>query len=282
MKFAALLERDLVFSLENPGTAFSFLKENSFDIIRQDEILYHCFWCGELSRKQVFSIRSAAATQKNARIIFWLDPDFLPSRDTYVRQIERLGEIRVYDTNAEFGQDQMLFQVSQLARNAERAAWSDTCRMMMLAKYGGIYFDLDICFLRDLSQIMDSDFAYIWEMVPWRINTAVCAVALGSPKMPRIFARGIEAGRFHPWNLGDELPALARPFFDIGWSGDSRFMSWDGFFQKATPEHNVMDYLNVLFAYHWHNRWDMPVEEGSPFDLLDSFFCEVLGIPKEI
>ena len=53
------------------------------------------------------------------------------------------------------------------------------------------------------------------------------------------------------------------PFFDTEWQADPRFEPF-----RNTP--NSANLYEGAFAWHWHNRWDEPIQEGSKFHRLEA------------
>lgn len=51
-------------------------------------------------------------------------------------------------------------------------ARADAFRLLITYKYGGLYFDLDVLFLKDFSDLLENSFCYQWEKQPYA-NTAV-------------------------------------------------------------------------------------------------------------
>jgi len=56
---------------------------------------------------------------------------------------------------------------------------------------------------------------------------------------------------------------------------------WDHFFTKNIHENN-MNYLtdseNGPFSYHWHGRWDVPIQKDSPAAVVHEYYVNSLGL----
>ena len=62
---------------------------------------------------------------------------------------------------------------------------------------------------------------------------------------------------------GRAITVFPCPFFDTEWQADPRFKPF-----KNTP--NSANLYEGAFAWHWHNRWDEPIQEGSKFHRLEA------------
>ena len=67
--------------------------------------------------------------------------------------------------------------------------------------------------------------------------------------------RAIERGR--------SITVFPSPFFNTEWQADPAFEPF-----KNTPQSTNL--YEGAFAWHWHNRWEQPIEPGSKFQLLES------------
>jgi len=71
------LYTDNTYSLNKLAKGFDLKLYRIGSNIRQDNtsITYHCYWYGDIGRKQVFSIKSFLCTQdqQKCKLILWLD-----------------------------------------------------------------------------------------------------------------------------------------------------------------------------------------------------------------
>ena len=62
---------------------------------------------------------------------------------------------------------------------------------------------------------------------------------------------------------GHSITVFPSPFFNTEWQADPAFEPF-----KCTPQSTNL--YEGAFAWHWHNRWEQPIEPGSKFQLLES------------
>ncbi|MGY0036053.1 glycosyltransferase [Pedobacter sp. NJ-S-72] len=75
---------------------------------------------------------------------------------------------------------------------------SDAFRFLVLYKYGGLYFDLDVMFLKDFGGLLDSEFCYAWETQPYA-NSAILNLKRKSDLCNYILNKGIKKRTVLPW-----------------------------------------------------------------------------------
>lgn len=270
-------------------------------------LILHCYLSGPFTRHHALSIRSALATQRPPfEVWLWLDGSdsgalsrglgetleysdrFCPGGGLLVKRLD--WEELAADTPAD---------TIPLPRNP---VWrSNHLRHYAQAKYGGIYFDLDVVALRDWRGLLGAGVVYEWCGHPWA-NTAICSFS------PRD-SRSLLAEARRRWDAGEcrrrtttsapdcfhprELFGFSRPMpvdvlvlpvwlFDPLWPdverGRARFES---FFDRPAgdlpgfrPEHlgpgplGFEDWWRGAYAYHWHNGWKLPIAPGSTADVL--------------
>jgi WD repeat and SOF domain-containing protein 1 len=219
--------------------------------------------------------------------------------------------------------------------------FSDFVRFVVLQKYGGIYTDADVLWLRDAWAFRGHEFAYRWSYLP-QYNTAVMSLernsSIGAELIKSALAsslhnRSLSFEAFHPHRLAaycrektlqwDMLPsALFDPLwlhYDLVTRHQSKghgllvaippepepvvadqaaveageragegvgaaaaavatfpFEHFDDFFVDKQIAHTMPSFIDNFFrgsfAYHWHNRWDNAVEEGSYFLAFENYF----------
>src|SRR5205823_8837093 len=62
---------------------------------------------------------------------------------------------------------------------------------------------------------------------------------------------------------GAAVTIYPAPFFDAEWQADPKFEPF-----KRTA--NSANFYDGAFAWHWHNRWDHTIQEGSKFQRLEA------------
>jgi Glycosyltransferase sugar-binding region containing DXD motif len=189
--------------------------------------------------------------------------------------------LRLYDAETE-ARDTPLANRPEVYRQRDSRAYrdGDLFRVLVLYKYGGIYADMDTVLLRSLGVFLDQEFLYQWESFDDKYAPALLRLRAGGD-----FARAlidglieIPAGKYN-WGrenmgracrLGHRIAVFPSAFFNTEWQAIPRFEPF-----KKMPYSSEM--YEGAFAWHWHNKWDDPIEPGSKFQLLEAQFDERLA-----
>ena len=156
----------------------------------------------------------------------------------------------------------------------------DIFRLLVLHKYGGFYIDMDALVLRDMSPLNHLEFLYQWGTSGFNynephilMNGAVMRLSKGSDLsfefLEKVADSDLDENSF---NLGthlyskitkNDLLVLPGVWFDSEWG-------FEGAFCCPFKKVKNFDLFDGAFAWHWHNRWDEPIEKGSKFDILQT------------
>jgi hypothetical protein len=154
----------------------------------------------------------------------------------------------------------------------------DFLRFKLVAEHGGIYFDMDTVFLRDLHPLTGIEFLYQW-------SDQRCATS-AIMKVPEetaaaLLARAHEIGDAYPMRLlrySDEtdravtanVTVLPSFVFDPCWiARDRHTYSFDDFFTREVRRPvSIEAAFPGSYAYQWHNLWDAEICSGSMGDHL--------------
>jgi 2-polyprenyl-3-methyl-5-hydroxy-6-metoxy-1,4-benzoquinol methylase len=241
----------------------------------------HFYWREPLpfGRKQAACIKSAIVSQNldNVRIHLWSNSDL--SRNEWVQPIERHIYLHHYDAKVE-ARGTPLEGWAGLDKDDE-LCWlgGDLFRLLILYRYGGVYVDCDVLLLRDLAPLLGQEFLYQWGTELDKMNGAVMRLFAKSktaenlltmiPRMPA----GVKSTDWGSTLYGEvrkfdkSFTVFPCAFFNTEWQlyinmGESAHP-----FKKGNDSH--WDFEGV-FAWHWHNKWDVPIEEGSKFHRLEA------------
>jgi len=164
--------------------------------------------------------------------------------------------------------------------NHKLAYASDIIRFVVLYIYGGVWFDMDVLFLRDLNSIKINRYTSQWgtDMCG---NAAILRLEKGHSLIKEVVNRYRKP--FYPtstFQVDNDLSLTMLPstFFDILWRGrdaipkDINFIELEDFFKKGDKKITMENIFPSCYAYHWHNRWNDLIEENSPIDQLLNFF----------
>ena len=262
-----------------------FLKTiNSSEI--KDNVNFHMYWKNvrQFERKQILPIKSFLTTQnlEKTNLTLWSNVDL--TNNEYLRPVLPYINFKIYNPLTEsqdtiiYGNTDKLIQDDNLVNSG-----SDLFRLIVLNKYGGIYVDMDVLLLRDFSPILDQEFAYKWELKNGQINNAVISIFKRS-RLSQELLNGvlqIPVTELTSWGCINFMRAkkitdftvFPCAFFDADWTGDNL----NNTFKK-------MDCVNLFdgaFSWHWHNRWNTPIEDGSKFQIyeerINKKFKEMFG-----
>lgn len=266
----------------------------------EEKVIYHCYWYGEMKRKQVFSIKSLLCTQdmNKCRVILWLDIHngyHNHEQNPLLQAILPFIEVKAYDPLEEIkgtpwkGAQKMANQADNLAKR------SDAFRFLVLYKYGGLYFDLDVMFLNDFGALRDVPFCYAWESQPFA-NSALLNFKRKSDFAAYTLQKSIQKQTVLPWvilHYADaalkELCVLPCAFFDPVWQGVSAekfpisrfeqfFQPFDNAFANKYGIDSYKAFFPGCYAYHWHNQWATPEHENSFFGIFEKEFNQLLHL----
>ena len=264
---------------------------------------YHAFWQKGFGRKQAFSIKSLFATQNGVlrhpkSVMLWLESDFEPDTgNVWVQQMRRLGvDVRQFNASKEAVGTPLDGNNIVNKKYKSVSLHSDWARLLVLYKHGGLYFDLDTLFLKDVRPLVRNygDFAYRWVSRPGRINNAFLHMKKGGATIKELLKRAAnerKATGLHGFTgfMTQTKPSTLKlvpdslidfcwrdqvlcPHFNFGWL----FRPLEpGSKQALTAKRG----LAKSFVYHWHNCWQDTIEPGSMFETMEKRFDEQLGVP---
>ena len=242
--------------------------------------IFHTYWHGLIGEKQAFSIKSVLATQTNSKVWLWIDKKSwnMNINNPVLQDLKNYIEIKYYDVYAEI-KNTPFESLNKLhwSQYIDLALRADVFRIIILAKYKGVYFDLDMFFLRDMGLLYKNDIIYCWENQHY-CNSAV--LFFKSEKIiENIVATVKESGTFKPWwvfnydNIKlNTLLVYPCAFFDPIWNITNTdnysypIQSFDDFFTKKCNLKTYKEFFPGAYAYHWHNRWNITPVADSFFD----------------
>jgi len=273
-----------------------------------EEFFFHAYWQKGFGRKQAFSVKSLLVTQsaifkkfKGAKVMLWLEEDY--EEDTpnvWVQQMRQLGvEVRHFDPPVE-AIGTPLENNSVVTKGYKKTAFhSDWARLIVLYKYGGLYFDMDILFLRDVLPLVEEygDFAYPWITRNGKINNAFLAFRKQDEAITDIITRAAAENRatglhgFTGFLVRSKPPTLnliPYKLIDFCWIERRLCPHFDfRWFFKVLPknineERVAQEGLSTSYVYHWHNCWNEPIQDNSTFEIYERSFDSALGVAHNV
>lgn len=274
-----------------------------------ESFVFHSYWQHGFGRKQALSVKSLLIKERelfranpDTTVVIWTEDD--PNEtatNPWIQQMVSLGvQIRYYDPAAE-AVGTPLEGNDIVTKAYEKTAFhSDWVRLIELYKYGGLYFDLDILFLKDITPLIRKygEFAYPWITRRGKINNAFLRFKKKSPVITDLLVRAGNERRatgvhgfsgfmikykprdlnLIPYELIDFcwLDWVLCPYFNFRWF----FKSWNnlGWLKKR----RAMNGFKSSYVYHWHNRWNDPIMDGSPFERFEREFDAILDLPHNV
>jgi hypothetical protein len=258
----------------------------------------HLYWRGTIGRKQALAIASflAAHPADVADLWLWLDAEDGYERHAASPILSRLLPmltVKRFDPDVET-RGTPLEDAPALWSGLPAVRRSNLVRAAVLFKYGGVYADMDMVFLRDLSPLFPAHgeaFCYRWSADQPYGNSAVMAVARESALARAFLERCRRRGSCRPRDVlrFDDAPdldlvVLPCPLFDPLWpvrDGQDRtsrppFRQFHDFFRRfgwrvprpASPA-TVETFFPGAFTYHWHNGWGREEHDDSFFGQLE-------------
>ena len=261
---------------------------------------YHCYWYGEIGRKQVFSLKTFLCTQDlhRCKVILWLDifdgyENYI--LNPYLQEILPFIEVRLYDPFDEVKNTPWADNVDLAIQDTSYTGLvkrADAFRYLTLYNYGGVYFDLDVMFLKDLSDLLNIEFCYAWENQPYA-NSAVFNLFRCSKIATYLMAKCIENLIVSPWDVFkyedlklSNLYVLPCAFFDPIWQGLGNgkypisnfhdfFRPFDTDYKNSLGIQSYKAFFPGCYCYHWHNEWKTPEFENSFYGFFEKQFNEI-------
>ena len=265
-------------------------------------LVFHCFWRvpGAFGEKQAGVLKSIVASHRgqerehrNFEINLWSNVDLSDSSyigddvRPYVRfrkwdyAEERKGTI-LEDSGLDSFDDELCYLEG------------DLFRLLILHKYGGFYVDMDVLVLRDMSPLNHMEFLYQWgtsgtsaadtsaadtsaadtsaEPI-MKMNGAIMRLdaksdlsleflelILSTPPCKNSFCWGSE---LYSKTKRNRVLCLPGVWFDSEWG-------FEGTSNNPFGKVEKVDLFEGAYAWHWHNKWDATIEEGSKFQVLNS------------
>jgi hypothetical protein len=263
-------------------------------------LLFHAYWSGRLGPLHHLCLRSLLLTQSPPHEIWlWMPRSDLARNAAFIQSYRSIAHVhfRAYDVRVEardtvFANRTDLLEDTQLLPSRGRPvtptgpeAISDGVRLLVLGRYGGIYFDMDTLFLHDLRPLTSAEFIYQWSDQPCGTN-AISHFRQDSVALRSLAERAISSGTCHPATLlrFDALTALPGDtcvlpsfVFDPLWIAHDTgaaigcFRSLNDFF-TLDVEMPLSAFFPHSYAYDWHNRWHVPIR---PDTLIGRFSAEI-------
>jgi hypothetical protein len=261
----------------------------------KEETTFHFYWRvpKEFDRKQALPVKSAVVTQdlSKTKIILWSNVDL--SNNPYVKPLLPFIELKIWNLEQEVKNTPLENSkvVKGVVDDPLCYLGGDLFRLLCLYKYGGVYIDMDVVVLRDFLPILPYEFMYQWGSsgtVPTggepilKQNGAIMRLKQNStlatdllkeleltPAKPNTTCWGTEL--YHKvWNKNKNWTTFPCAWFNTEW-GMSRTIQP---FKKNFEGNESSQLFDGAFTWHWHNKWDEPIQDGCKFQILENLVEE--------
>ena len=254
------------------------------DVPPREPVTFHMFWrersggwwprVRRFGRKQALPVKAFFATQDPAlcSLTLWSDSDL--SGNEWLQPFLSRLTLRIYDPAAEArGTPLEAHPRVYGQRDARVYRDGDLFRILVLHNHGGVYADMDTVLLRSLGVFLDQEFVYQWDKYDDLYAPALMRLYKGSA-FARALLDGLLAIKPGKYNWGREnvkraiagghaITVFPSPFFNTEWQADPAFEP----FKRSAASDELYD---GAFAWHWHNKWDDPIEPGCKFERLEA------------
>ena len=242
------------------------------------------------SQKELMVIKSFLATQdlNHCEMIVWSDYNI--ENNPLIQPYKKYLDLRVWNPHEE-AKGTVLEGYNEIlnAKDHKYYLQSDLLRLIVLHKYGGVWADMDIIFLRDFKALLNQEYMYMWGSETDFEREGACATVLSlnkesefskellkevivTPARPATACWGKEM--FATLYRSYQFPVLPSTFFNTEWCvnvkhpgrGDIMDKSW---FNDAGHKDSYI--FPEAYTWHWHNSSNKNriVNKGSKFDLLE-------------
>jgi hypothetical protein len=268
-----------------------FLSEiNCDDFQYPSNITYFHVYSEVQTGKELECIKSFLATQnlEKTKLVLWSDYDIRDNK--LIAPYKDLIDLRIYDPIKESKntllENHPIWIHSDIS-DSKHYMKSGLLRFLVTNKYGGIWADMDMVFLKDFKPILDQEWAYMWGSEKDFANFGPCAammnfkkrsalsqtclneIALTTPQKDSTILDHMLLAKVYKKSPFTVFPST---FFNTEWlinQTDRQFRSLIGHgFNKIKTDKDFL-FLDA-FAWHWHNSSNNNrlIEAGCKFDLL--------------
>jgi len=248
--------------------------------IYENPVIFHCYWDKEIGTNQMFSILSCYLTNvknTNNKIILWVEYDIESYLNKPIYKIlKNYCEIKHIDHLSERIGTPLEGHILEKESMSTSAFYSDYIRLILLYKYGGMWFDLDIIFFKKFDYLFNTYDTFLPTFgrsnypnnaIFWSRNKEVIEELInlflkhgcGHFGMQDTFENRFENQNYFNFNSDLKINILPCGWFDSLWVDDN--CNFDIWFKDNNNEY----FYDDAYCYHWHNRNHLEIEKNSPF-----------------
>jgi hypothetical protein len=250
-----------------------------------NKLVFHCFWRvpREFERKQLAVLKSIIVNHieilDTVEINLWSNVDL--SENPFFKEVEKFVNLKKWDLHNEIKntilEDFDLLSDKNKINDDLCYLEGDLFRLLILHKYGGFYIDMDVLVLRNFLPLNDFEFLYQWGTSGFRgegfrMNGAVMKLNKNSDlslEFLEILKETPASKNSFSW--GNEMYSKIKRNTILALPGVWFNSEWGFEGTSCYPFRNVgnVELFDGAFAWHWHNKWDETIENGSKFQILE-------------
>ncbi len=279
---------------DNPELYFDFEKSLEFlDKIKMEDYKYpkdvtnFHIYTEFKNEKEIMCLKSYLATQdlEKTKMIIWSDYDITDNE--LVKPFLDYVTLKVYNPHEEAVGTVLESRPELDMKDKKYYLQSDLLRLLVLHKYGGVWADMDIIFLRDFKPLLDQEWMYMWGSETDFEKEGACATVISLHKESQLsleFLKELMVTNARPETAcwGKEMFAevykrfkydiLPSTFFNTEWHINAKYPGLGDKIESGWWEKN--EYSNHLFteafSWHWHNTTHEKayIEPESKFGLM--------------
>jgi len=260
------------------------------DVPQEDENIIHFHWRTKphgFGRKQVLPIKSAIVTQdlRKTKIILWTYSVDELMENELMQELLPYIELRHLDIKKESIGTPL--EGSSLLDIEDGLGFldGDLIRLVLVHNYGGVYVDMDVVLLRSFAPLMHWEFLYQWGNGALHgINGALMHFkkkSFLSSEMIKMLMSIPPKPNSNDWGTGvynrvrkfnKNFIVYPCSFFNTEWH--TPHISLGGNESSFVKNPYSAELYEGVFAWHWHNQWQKPVQEGSKWYILEQMINE--------
>ena len=237
-------------------------------------VIFHCYWHGNLNEKHLYSVLSCYyfnVLNRKHKIILWLENN---TPNDINKEISKYCEIKEFSLQTE--KENTNFIKTDFYYKTALSFYSDVVRYLLLYNYGGCWFDLDCFILRSFDPIFKNYekevCVYQWGHQDYPNGAIFISLEPKCIKMKHNINFIINRNRgwgFQEadltFNLPLEMLVLPSSWFNGDWiqKQNPYNIGTSNFFKNTEKEYTFDNFFYGAFCYHWHNKWNKPIEDNS-------------------
>jgi hypothetical protein len=264
--------------------SLNYAKNLSIDNIINKKLIFHLLWRvpKNFGRKQAAVLKSIIVHHydyiDNLQINLWSNVDL--SKNDWLLDISKYINFKYWNFDIE--KKGTIFENYKHINNdilydSKCYIEGDFFRLLILHKYGGFYIDMDVLVLRSMLPLNDYEFLYQWgtsgnKYEKLSMNGAIMKIdknsSLSNEFLELLCNNNLTknttccGNNLYSKLKKNNILVLPCIWFNSEWGFEDTILEP---FKKI----NKIDLFDGAFTWHWHNKWDDLIEQGSKFQILE-------------